>query len=109
MSEPDQDGCFHHQDDGVQHHAPEIAAAREDRRRQEKIQDQMVERDRDGADHDRPIVAIGNQQRQRREEVHVHVDLPGGAGELIGKHRDAAHQRDRKGQPRRQAVAGHAP
>ena len=93
----------------MQHHAPEIAAAREDRRRQQEIQDQMVERDRDGADHDRPIVAIGHQQRQRREEIHMYVDLPGVTGELIGKHRHAAHQRNRKGQARRQAVAGHAP
>ncbi len=109
MGKPDQDGRFHHQNDGMQHHAPEIGAAREDRRGQEEIQDEMMQRNRDGADHDRPVVAIGDQQRQRREEIHVHVDLPGGAGELKGEHRDAAHQRDGRGQAGRQSVAGHPP
>ena len=82
----------------MKHDAAEIGAAGIDRRRQQEIQHQMMQRDRDGAGEDRPVVAIGDQKCQRGEEVHMHVDLPGMSGKLIGEHRNAAHQRDRKDQ-----------
>ena len=78
--------------------AAEIGAAGIDRRRKQEVQHQMMQRDRDRAGEDRAIVAIGEETRQRGKEIHMRIDLPGMAGELIGKHRNAAHQRDCKGQ-----------
>ena len=93
----------------MKHHAAEIGATGIDGRRQQEIQRQMVQRHRDGAGEDRAIVAIGDQTRQRGEEVHMHIDLPGMSGKLIGEHRNAAHQRDSEGQAGREAVAGTGP
>ena len=109
IGHPDQHAGFQDEDAGMQHHAAKVGAAREDRRRNDEIQRQMMQGDGNGSGEDRPDVAIGDEARQRREEVHVHVDLPGMARQLVGEHRNPAHQRDRDHQAGRKPVARRAP
>ncbi|WP_245311644.1 hypothetical protein [Bradyrhizobium pachyrhizi] len=92
VREPDQHAGLDQQDQGVENDATEIGAAGIDRGRQDEIQRQVVQGNRQSAGDDRPIVAIGDEARQRGEEVHVHVDLPAVARELVDQHRHAGHQ-----------------
>ena len=77
VRERDQNAGLDQQDHGMQHDAAEIGAAGIDRRRQQEVQRDMMQRDRNRRGDDRAVVAIGDRAGQRREEVHVHVDLPG--------------------------------
>jgi hypothetical protein len=49
---------------------------------------------------DRTPVAPGGQHSEQGEEVHMHVALPGMAGELIDDHRGHPRERHRAGQAR---------
>ena len=88
IGHPGQHAGFQDEDARMQHHAAKVGTAREDRRWNDEIQRQMMQRDGNGSGEDRPDVAIGDETRQRCEEVHVHVDLPGMACQFVGEHRN---------------------
>ncbi|WGR95015.1 hypothetical protein MTX20_13340 [Bradyrhizobium sp. ISRA435] len=109
VREPDQNTGLDQEDDGMENHTAKIGAAGIDGGRENEVQRQMMQRDCHSAGDDGPIVAIGDQARQGGEEVHVHVDLPGVAGELKDEHRHAGHQGDGDDHARRRAVSRNAP
>ena len=76
IADADQHRGFDHDDHGMNHDPEEVAAARIDRVREQKIQTQMMDGNQAGRSHqDRPF-AKSRQHRQNREIVEVHLDLP---------------------------------
>ncbi len=104
-SDHDQDACFDQHDHRMQHDATKRASSAEDQRRQDKIEDQVVQRDSDGCRDDRPPIAERDDHRERGEEIHVDVHLPRMALHGAQDARDGQHHRDGQEQALRGAAA----
>jgi len=105
----DQHGGLEHENDRVDDHPPEAGGAREHRGRQDVAQQQVVHRHGRGGGDDGLPVAEHRQQREGGEVGHVHVDLPGMAGEGGDQDRHLRHQGHGQQDPQLRSVRQQLP
>jgi hypothetical protein len=98
---PDQCGRLAHDDDGMQDHAQEVGAVREDGGRVDEVEREMVDRRRGGRGKDRSPVAESGKDRERGEIVHMEIDLQAHAGRLVKHERNHHDESDRREQASR--------